>query len=101
MNEKLLIVTDLGQLKAYKLETTPAGTPRLELLEAATQEGAHHRLPEKVSDLAGRRAAPTQKNGAAPLADAHNLKLETKRRLVKQIASNISRLLQTHAHDGC
>ena len=101
MKEKLLIVTDLGLLKAYQLNTTPKGTLRLELVEEVTLEEVRHRLTEKVTDLAGRRAAPRARHWGAPLADAHNLQLETKRRLVKRIAANITRLVRAYALDGC
>jgi hypothetical protein len=49
---------------------------------------------DKVTDLAGRHISPTQKNWGAPLADDHNLKLESKRRLIRQLADHIERLIQ-------
>jgi hypothetical protein len=101
MKNKLLIVTDLGLLKAYRLDAAPKGIPRLELLEEVVLEDAHHRLVEKVTDLAGRHVAPTQKSWGTPIADDHNLKLETKRRLIKQIAGHIKRLVEANDHDGC
>jgi len=101
MKNKLLIVTDLGLLKAYRLDATPDGTPRLELLEEVVLEDAHHRLIEKVTDLAGRHAAPTRKSWGAPVADGHNLKLETKRRLIKLIANHVERLVEANGHTGC
>lgn len=96
MNPKLLIITDLGRLKAYRLTTTPQGSPHLEHLETVVLDEAHHRLVEQVSDLAGRHATPTQKNWGAPLADDHNLKLETKRRLIRKIAIQIEELALKH-----
>lgn len=96
MEQRLLIITDLGNFKAYKFDTTPQGTPRLELLEEQVLEEARNRIVEKVTDLAGRRAAPTSKDWSSPTADDNNLLLETKRRIVKQIASHIKRILETH-----
>ena len=101
MKSKLIIVTDLGLLKAYKLDATPKGTPRLELFEEVVIEDAHHRLVEKVTDLAGRHVSPTAKKWGTPMAHDHNLKLETKRRLIKQIASHIERLVESNGDDGC
>jgi len=100
MNPKLLIVTDLGLLKAYKVEQTPEGTPRLERLEEVVLEEAHHRLVEQLPDMAGRHVAPTQIKWGAPVADDHNLKLEIKRRLIRHIARHIQRLLQRDHFDG-
>ena len=62
---------------------------------------AHSRVVDKVTDLAGRHISPTQKNWGAPLADDHNLKLESKRRLIRQIADHIERLIQRNDFDGC
>jgi len=101
MKTKLLIVTDLGVLKAYKVMLTPKRTPRLEPLEQLVLEEAHHRVVDTVSDLAGRHVAPTHKSWGTPIADDHNLKLETRRRLIRQIAGHIERLVEANGHDGC
>ncbi len=95
MNAKLLIVTDLGLLKAYRLETTARGTPHLTELAAIQLEEAHRRLLEEVRDLAGRHISPTQHKWGAPLTDDHNLRLEIKRRLVKKIAAHIRHFAQS------
>lgn len=100
MNDKLLIVTDLGLFKSYRFTRTEADSPRLELLEELVLDEARQHVREKVADFAGRRAAPTNKNWGAPIADAHNLKLETKRRLVKRIAGEIERLALQHVDCG-
>jgi hypothetical protein len=68
MKSKLLIVADLGLVKAYKLDFTPNHTPRLEQLEEIVLEEAHSRLLDKLTDEAGRHSSPTQKNWGAPLA---------------------------------
>jgi Protein required for attachment to host cells len=101
MKNKLIIVADLGLLKVYRLTFTPEQTPRLEQLEELVLEDAHSRVVDKVTDLAGRHISPTQKNWSAPLADDHNLKLESKRRLIRQLADHIERLIQRNDFDGC
>ncbi|MGC8828845.1 MAG: host attachment protein [Verrucomicrobiia bacterium] len=90
---RLLVITDLGNFKAYKLDTTTRGTPHLEVVEEQILEQARGRVVDKVTDLAGRRAAPTSKDWGSPTADDNNLLLETKRRIVKQIASHIKRIV--------
>ena len=70
MKNNLLIVTDLGLLKAYKVGLTPKHTPRLQPLEDVVLEEAHHRVIEMVTDVAGRHVAPTQKSWGTPIADA-------------------------------
>jgi hypothetical protein len=101
MKPKLIIVTDLGLLKAYKLDATPQGTPHLELLEETVLEEAHHRVADQVTDFAGRRAGPAAQNWGAPLADDHNIKLEIKRRLVRQLAGHIKRLIEANGQTPC
>lgn len=100
MNPKLLILADLGSFKAYQLATTPRGTPRLEPLENTVLTDAHQRVVDRVSDLAGRRAPPARNAAAAPVGDDHNLKLETRRRLTRQLAEHIRRLARQHPENG-
>jgi Protein required for attachment to host cells len=97
----LLLATDLGTLKAYRLEFTLQDTPRLQELETIALEEAHTRVVDLVTDFAGRRAAPTQKDWGAPLSDDHNLNLELRRRLIRQIASRIESLIQGSDYQGC
>ncbi|MCX8090295.1 MAG: host attachment protein [Verrucomicrobiae bacterium] len=101
MKPKLIIVTDLGLLKAFRLETTPRGTPHLEPIEEHVLEDAHHRLSEKVTDFAGRHVSPSGKNWGAPMSDDHNLKLETRRRLIRALAGHIQRLVERNGENGC
>ncbi len=100
MKKDLLITTDLGLFKAYELSYTSRGTPHLDLLLEQILEDAHHRLAERLSDAAGRHAAPAQK-GAAPMADDHNIRLETRRRLIKQIGGKITELVRAGEHSAC
>jgi hypothetical protein len=63
MKSKLLIVADLGRVKAYKLDYTLYNTPRLEQLEEIALEEAHNRLLDKVTDEAV-MAPPPKRTGA-------------------------------------
>jgi hypothetical protein len=101
MKPKLVIVADLGSLKAYRLEATLKGTPHLELLEEVIIEDGHHRLVEKVTDMSGRHVSPTAKKWGTPLSDDHNLKLEFKRRLIRTIGDHIERLVKANRELAC
>ena len=101
MKSKLIIVADLGQVKAYKLDFTPNHTPRLEQLEEIVLEAAHSLLLDKVTDEAGRHGSPTQKKRGVPAADDHNFKLELRRRLISQISDHIRRLIERSGCDVC
>jgi hypothetical protein len=101
MKRKLIIVADLGLVKAYDVDFPAEQTPRLEQLDEIVLEDAHLRVVDKFSDVAGRHTSPAQKNWGAPLADDHNLKLESKRRLIRQVAAHVERLIQRAGGDGC
>ena len=100
MENHLVIVTDLGQFKAYRYELTPKKTPRLELLEGVCWDEAHQHFDELVTDMAGRRAGATQRGWGAPITDDHNLKLENERRLIKRISTQIEALIQRAGRAG-
>src|SRR5436190_5327090 len=102
MNDKLLVVTDLGSFKAYRLEVNNQhSTPRLELIEEFNLVEAHGKLSDRLTDMAGRYHAPTLGKWATPWGERHNIELEKKRRLVKQVAHALTDLLRREAVDGC
>jgi hypothetical protein len=93
MKNIIVVVTDLGSFKAYKLDLTPVKkTPRLELLEEFVTTAAHGRLLDKVSDRAGRHRSPTSRR-AVPWGEPHKIELEKRRRLIKLLASRLNALL--------
>ena len=100
MKSKLIIVTDLGRLKAYRSELTPKRTPRLELLEEVYWAEAHRKFDDWVTDTAGRRAGPSHPGWGAPVADDHNLKLENERRLIRRISRHIEDLVERTGQGG-
>jgi hypothetical protein len=97
---KLLIVTDLGLFKAFRVGDTPRNTLHLQPLQEIVLEQAHRRFDETVTDMAGRRAGPTHHGWGAPVADDHNLRLENERRLIKQIARHITEVIQKNPQNG-
>ncbi len=102
MNNKLVVVTDLGSFKAYKLETNSQHSlPRLELIEEFNLVDAHGKMMEHLTDLAGRYHAPVMGKWATPRGERHNIELERKRRLVKQVAHALTDLLRRNGADGC
>lgn len=98
MKNTLLVVADLGGFKAFKLENNHLNrTPRLELLEQYNNHAAHRRLVEKVSDFSGRfPRGGTKACGAMSDGERHNIGLESRKRLVRQLAHRLN-LLARHA----
>jgi hypothetical protein len=101
MKDRLLIVADLGMLKAYRLEFRNEGSPRMTQIEQLVLEAGQQHTTQQITDSAGRRAAPAGRMGGGTMADAHNLELETKRRGVRLIAQKIEDLLGSVAANGC
>ena len=105
MKNTLVVVADLARFKAFRLENTDVQrTPRLELLEEFMNEDAHGKLVDKVTDLSGRfprggaRAA-----GSCAMSDGerHNIELEMRKRLVKQLAQHFNSLARERGVERC
>src|SRR5689334_19659767 len=102
MNNKLVVVADLGSFKAYKLEANNLhSTPRLELIEETNLMDASGKMQERVNESSAREHAPVMGKWATPWGERHNIELERKRRLVKQLAQALTSLLRRDSGDGC
>ncbi len=105
MKNTLLVVADLGGYKAFRLQNNeqPDRAPRLELLEQFDNNQAHDRLVDKVSDAGGRfpRAGGIRPGGAMSAGERHNIELETRKRLVRQLAQRISVLARAQDVERC
>src|SRR5438132_4044981 len=105
MKNTLVVVTDLGCFKAFKLENSQLNrTPRLELVEEFNIAEAHGRLGQRVSDLSGRfpRGGGTS-NPTAAMSDGerHNIALELRKRLVRQLAQRLNNLVRNQDVERC
>jgi hypothetical protein len=87
----LIIVTDRGSLKAYRVNETPTRGPSLQLVQAFNITDAHGKLVDKVSDLAGRFPVSGGVGGrhANSIAERTQLEAETDRRIHKELADQI------------
>ena len=95
----LIIVTDRGTLKAYKVNDTPTRGPSLQLVQAFDTTEAHGRYQDKMTDQAG-----SFPSGAAPgqssIAERTGIENESERRIVKQLADSIVDVVQREGKDG-
>ena len=91
MTNTIIVATDLGAFKAYRLDRTQMNTPRLELMEEMELVDGHGRLGDKVTDQAGRYSIPMQ-SMAMSYGERQKIGLELKRRLIKQIAGRLTKL---------
>jgi hypothetical protein len=102
---KLIVLTDLGSFKAYRMEEDGySSSPRLETVDVFRSIYGDDRISKQVSDQAGQftKNAPgffsshDQSNG-----ERHNIWLENERRSVKQVAEAMSELLNDGEFDSC
>jgi hypothetical protein len=99
----LVIVTDRGGLKAYRVKQTPTRGPSLQLVQAFNITDAHGRLVDKLSDLAGRFPVTNgagAHRGAASIAERTQLATELDRRIHKELADQIAKIVAQNGADG-
>ena len=99
----LLIVTDRGSLKAYRVTETPTRGPSLQLVQAFNITDAHGRLVDKLSDLAGRFPVTDgagAHRGPASIAERTQLLTEMDRRIQKELADQIAKIASQNGKDG-
>jgi hypothetical protein len=105
MKNTLVLVADLGCLKAFKLQDGEINhTPRLEPVEEYAQPEAHERIVEEVTDMSGRfHRGTTKSNAAGAMSDGerHNLELEKRKRLIRQLATHVNRLAKDEKIEQC
>ncbi|EEF58093.1 host attachment protein [Pedosphaera parvula] len=101
MQNKLVVVTDLGCLKAYKVDYDEFSTsPRLELIKDMQTAEADGRLSDKNTDGEGR----FKKGGALGMGtggnvDPNNMELELERRAITQLAKTVNQLVKSNDGD--
>lgn len=94
----LIIVTDRGSLKAYKVTETPNRGPHLQLVQAFDTTDAHGRYQDKLTDQAGASgAAPGQMNS---IAERTGIDTENDRRICKQLADSITEIAEREGRGG-
>jgi Protein required for attachment to host cells len=105
MKTKLIIVTDLGLLRAYR-EVQGLGDrePHLELIEELRPEAAHQKLSEQLTDQAGRFPKGSGASivpGDLSTSERLNLETEQERRLIRLLSDKIDVLLADEAVASC
>lgn len=100
----LVIVTDRGSLKAYKVNDTPSRGPSLQLVNAFDTTDAHGRYQDKLTDQAGR--FPVSDGGAGngrhanSIAERQGIETENDRRIFRQLADNIVEVVKRESTEG-
>lgn len=97
--EKIIIVADLGHFKAYKVSKNMLESPRIELSRSYDSIEAHGRLGDRLSDEAGRFGVNGGRKGIKGYGEPHNIRLEMRRKLIKQIANEINNLIKNTKYE--
>jgi hypothetical protein len=105
MKKTLVVVTDLGCFKAFRLENHhPNRAAHLEMVEEFNNADAHGKLGDKVTDLSGRFPRNTgmaNATGAMSDGERHNIELELRKRLVRQLAQRFNMLARGPDVERC
>jgi hypothetical protein len=105
MKKTLVVVTGLGCFKAFRLENHyPNQAPHLELVEEFNNADAHGKLGDKVTDLSGRfprNSGTANATGAMADGERHNIELESRKRLVRQLAQRFNALARGPDVERC
>jgi hypothetical protein len=98
----LVIAADRGSLKAYQVNETPTRGPSLKLIQAFDVTAAHGRLIDKVSDQAGRFPVSdgAGSHHGASISEATQLETETDRRINKELAEQIAKIVNGNGKEG-
>ena len=99
----LIIVTDRGELKAYRVNQTPTRGPSLQLVQAFNITDAHGKLVDKVSDSAGRFPVTNGAgghHGPGAIAERTHLATEMERRIHRELAEQITKIVPLDGKEG-
>jgi len=95
MTNKLIILTDLGSFKAYRV--TPdemTQKPRIQMIDNFETIDGHTRIQDMVTDQAGRfPVANGIASGQMSHGENHNLRTEIEKRVIRQLADSINKLV--------
>jgi hypothetical protein len=96
MKKRLLILADLGHLKAYRLlYRAPGLRPKLELIGTFNTQEASGKLKDKLTDSPETYRGDAGKNQSIRSSgERHNINLELHRRAVKELARHISEIVR-------
>ena len=98
----LIIVSDRGSLKAYRVNQTPNRGAGLRLVQAFDTTDAHGRYGDKLTDQAG--GFPDGNAGSGrhqnSIAERQGIETENDRRIFKQLADNIAEVVKREGTEG-
>lgn len=99
--KNVVIATNLGRLKAYKMaKAAPGRGQKLDLIEDINFVDAHTRFRDQVTDQAGRFHIDGKHPYLTSDYEALGTKREMERRLIREVADEIEAILEREASEG-
>jgi hypothetical protein len=102
---KLIVLTDTGTFKAFRLDQDPwSSSARLEPVQAYETSLGDDRISRRLSDAEGQHGRGSVTSAVTSMGDngeRHNIWLENQRRSVKEIADTINGLLEDGEFESC
>lgn len=98
----LIIVADRGSLKAYRVEETHTRGPSLQLVHAFEYTAEDGKLVDLLKEEAGGLRVNNGSKGRhmSPVTDWPELESETNRRIYKQLADRIAKIVESDGVEG-
>src|SRR5437899_8062797 len=99
----IIILSDSVIVKSYRVNDTPSRGSSLQLIQLFNITDAHGRLVYKVSDFAGRFPVSDgagAHHGAASIAERTQIEVETDRRIHKELADQITKIVSSNGKEG-
>ncbi len=97
----LIIVTDRGSLKAYRVEETHTRGPSLQLVQAFEYTAEDGKLVDLLKEgTGGLRVNNPSGRHISPVTDWPELESETNRRIYKQLADRIAKIVESDGVEG-
>lgn len=91
----LIVVVDLGRLRAYRVAKDPLGGRKIELIMNQERPEAHEKISDIVTDTVGRFSRGEAAGGAAKGAgEDHKLASELEKRQIRSLSQDISALVE-------
>lgn len=101
MTKKVVIVANLGRMKAYRVaKAAPGRGQKLDLVEDINFIDAHIPFREQFTDQAGRFGMEGRHSFLTADYEAMGAKLEIQRRLTRDVGQEISRVLDEEGAEG-
>jgi hypothetical protein len=97
MNTHVIIVADMGRLKAFRInEKSLVRRHKAEVIKKIEYEAAHKKLSDIVTDREGRfRGSGNARSSHRATGEEHNLKSDLAKKAIKHLAKDIENIIQS------